>query len=86
MQTFRVDDMTCGHCVRAITQALQATDKEAQVSIDLAQHLVTVAPVAASVQQLSDAIAAAGYTPVPLAATAPAAKPTRAGGCCGCCG
>lgn len=85
MQTFRVDDMTCGHCVSTITQAIQAVDQAARVTIDLARHLVTVEPARADAQELSDAIAEAGYTPVPVQATTAATGPARAGGCCGGC-
>jgi copper chaperone len=85
MQVFRVDDMTCGHCVGAITNAIKATDKDAKVTIDLAQHLVVVEPTEADAQELKDAIAEAGYTPVPVQAAAVAAQPARSGGCCGCC-
>lgn len=85
MQAFRVDDMTCGHCVSTITKAIRATDKNAKVTVDLAQHLVIVEPTEADRQELRDAIAEAGYTPVPVEATAVVAKPAKAGGCCGCC-
>jgi len=86
MQAFRVEDMTCGHCVSTITKALKAADKDAKVTIDLARHLVMVEPTEADAQALSDAIAEAGYTPVPVQAEAVVAKPAKAGGCCGCCG
>lgn len=86
MQAFRVDDMTCGHCASTITKALKATDKGAKVTIDLAQHLVMVEPTEADAQELSDAIAEAGYTPVPAQAATVATRPVKAGGCCGCCG
>jgi copper chaperone len=33
-QTFNVQGMTCGHCERAVTQAVQALDPQAQVTID----------------------------------------------------
>jgi copper chaperone len=33
-QTFNVQGMTCGHCERAVTKAVQAVDPQAQVSID----------------------------------------------------
>jgi copper chaperone len=36
MQLFNVQGMTCGHCVRAVTQAITAQDPAAQVQIDLA--------------------------------------------------
>ena len=85
MQAFRIDDMTCGHCARTITNAIKAADKNATVTIDLAQHLVTVQAAQTSPQALSDAIAGAGYTPVSVQAPVVVAKPAKAGGCCGCC-
>ncbi|AIS18350.1 copper resistance protein CopZ [Pseudomonas rhizosphaerae] len=36
MQQFNVQGMTCGHCVRAVTQAISAHDPAAQVQVDLA--------------------------------------------------
>lgn len=83
MQTFRVDDMSCGHCVSTITKAIRGADKKATVTIDLSQHLVTVEPTEADAQELSDAIAEAGYTPVPVQAATGVAMPARSG-CCGC--
>lgn len=35
MSTFSVPDMTCGHCVRSITEAIQAVAPQATVSTDL---------------------------------------------------
>jgi copper chaperone len=84
MQVFRVDDMTCGHCVSTITKAIKATDKDAKVTIDLAQHLVMVEPTEADAQELNDAITEAGYTPVPVQAATVVAQPVKASGCCGC--
>lgn len=37
MLHFSVENMSCGHCVRSITAALQALDPQAQVQIDLAR-------------------------------------------------
>lgn len=83
MTLFRVDDMTCGHCVKAITQAIRSVDERAQVGVDLAQHLVTVAATSASAQALQEAIAAAGYTPVPVSVAPAEARPSKSGsGCC----
>ena len=31
MQQFKVSGMSCGHCVRAVTQAIKALDPAAQV-------------------------------------------------------
>lgn len=33
-QTFNVQGMTCGHCEKAVTQAVQSLDPQAQVRID----------------------------------------------------
>jgi copper chaperone len=60
MQHFNVPDMTCGHCVKTITQAVQSVDAAAQVQADLATHSIGVTSTA-SVANLSAAIAAAGY-------------------------
>ena len=66
MIAFEVNDMSCGHCVSTITQAVKAADKDAKVAIDLARHRVEIEPRNADAQQLRDAIREAGYTPVPL--------------------
>lgn len=79
---FDVKDMTCGHCARAITQAVQAADPAAQVSVDLALKRVQVEPGAADAARLQQAIADAGYTPVQAEAAVPAAT-ARSGCCCG---
>ena len=42
MQQFKVSGMSCGHCVRAVTQAIQALDQAARVEVDLAAGLVSV--------------------------------------------
>jgi copper chaperone len=60
MQHFNVPDMTCGHCVKTITQAVQGIDPAAQVQADLATHSIGVTSTA-STASLSAAIAAAGY-------------------------
>lgn len=43
MHTFSVKGMSCGHCVRAITQAVQALDAAADVQVDLGAGEVRVA-------------------------------------------
>ena len=68
MIAFEVQDMTCGHCARAITQAVQAADPGAQVQIDLVAHRVAIEPAQAAAAALGDAIRGAGFTPVPAAA------------------
>lgn len=42
MSDFNVQGMTCGHCARAITQAVQGADSNAQVKVDLAAKRVQV--------------------------------------------
>lgn len=41
-QTFNVQGMTCGHCERAVTQAVKSVDPEAEVKIDRATGKVDV--------------------------------------------
>ena len=65
MIAFKVDDMTCGHCVRTITQAVQGADAGATVRIDLASHRVEIDSTKVDARQLHDAIADAGFSPVP---------------------
>ncbi|KAE9659060.1 copper chaperone [Pseudomonas sp. PB105] len=42
MQVFSVEGMTCGHCVKAVTQAVQSQDPAASVKVDLAAKEVGV--------------------------------------------
>ncbi|MBG9389035.1 heavy-metal-associated domain-containing protein [Caenimonas aquaedulcis] len=41
-QTFDVQGMSCGHCERAVTQAVKALDAAARVRVDLATGKVQV--------------------------------------------
>jgi len=41
-QVFEVQVMSCGHCVKAVTQAVQAVDPHAQVAVDLPAGRVEV--------------------------------------------
>jgi len=60
MQVFNVQGMSCGHCVKAITQALQAKDPEASVRVDLAAKEVGVESALSSDQVIA-AITEEGY-------------------------
>lgn len=53
-QVFTVEGMSCGHCVKAVTKAVQALDPQAQVRVDLPSQKVEVES-----QQPREAIAAA---------------------------
>jgi copper chaperone len=82
MLTFRVDDMSCGHCVRAIKQAVRALDASAAVDVDLSRHLVRIHASHLDAPAVSQALRQAGYSPVGVAGAGPAAF----AGCCGCVG
>ena len=53
-QVFTVEGMSCGHCVKAVTKAVQALDPLAQVQVDLPSQKVEV-----DSEQPREAIAAA---------------------------
>lgn len=58
---FDVQGMHCGHCVRAITRAVQALDPAARVAIDLPAGTVEVDSATATPLQIVEAIATEGY-------------------------
>ncbi len=59
-QRFQVSGMTCGHCVRAVTQAIEALDPAARVNVDLAAGIVTAESVLPP-ERVAEAIRAEGY-------------------------
>jgi copper chaperone len=59
-QVFEVQGMTCGHCERAVTNAIQSVDANAQVKIDRAAKRVEV-ETAADRATVAAAIAEEGY-------------------------
>jgi copper chaperone len=61
MAIFRVSDMTCSGCVRAITGAVHDLDAGATVEADLDTKLVKVASTAPA-KALADAMRDAGFT------------------------
>lgn len=60
MQVINVSGMSCGHCVRAIGEAIRALDAAAEVQVDLASGEVRVAS-RLSQEQLLAAIRQEGY-------------------------
>jgi copper chaperone len=62
MLNFDIPNMSCGHCVRAITEAVHAVDPLAKVQADLPQHLVQVETSAAREAVVAQLVAA-GYAP-----------------------
>lgn len=81
MLRYQVNDMTCGHCVQAITQAVKGVDPSADVTVDLATKSVDITSQAQA-EAIAQSIRDAGYTPVAAAAAAQVATP---GSCCGHC-
>lgn len=57
---FHVEGMTCGHCERAVTQAVQQLDPQTQVRIDRSAGTVTV-DTSAPREAVAAAIAEEGY-------------------------
>lgn len=59
---FSIPNLSCGHCVRAVTEAVKAADPAAEVKADTATRQVqvqTALPRAA----VAEALAQAGYAP-----------------------
>ena len=61
MQIFSVEGMTCGHCVKEVTQAVQSQDSAASVEVDLKAKEVRVASSLSS-DQVIGLIAEEGYS------------------------
>lgn len=83
MIVFNVNDMTCGHCVGAVTKAVKSVAPGATVSVDLGTKRVQIDGRDSDAPAFKAAIADAGYTPVEAAQTA--APAAARGGCCGSC-
>jgi len=61
MISFDVKGMSCGHCVKAVTQAILALDASAKVQVDLAHSKVNIDTSRLAQQALEAAITEAGY-------------------------
>ena len=62
MLEFRIPNMTCGHCVKSVTEAVKSADPAARVDVDRPSHqfkVETSAPRDTVVARLADA----GYAP-----------------------
>ncbi|CAN7667911.1 heavy-metal-associated domain-containing protein [Bosea sp. LjRoot90] len=60
--SFRVEDMTCGHCAGTIKQAIEGRIPGTSVTADPGSKLVSVQG-GADAAAIRSAITAAGYTP-----------------------
>ena len=74
--------MTCGHCERAVTEAVKTVDPQATVKIDLATGMVEI-DSAQPREALSKAITEEGYS-VQAEQVATKAKSGGCGGKCSC--
>lgn len=64
MPSFDVKGMSCGHCVKAVTESIRQLDPAARVDVDLAQGLVKVESDRPA-DTIAQAIADAGYEASP---------------------
>lgn len=60
MYVLKVEGMTCGHCVSAVTRAVKDVDASAKVDVDLAQQKVEVVSNE-SLDEIKAAVVEAGY-------------------------
>ncbi len=62
MIQFTLPDMTCGHCVKVVTETVRRVDAQAQLQVDLPAHAVKIEsgkPAA----DFAAALAEEGYAP-----------------------
>ncbi len=62
---FKVENMTCGGCVKSITRAVQNSDAAAQVDADLQTKIVDIRTVRPETE-VAAILAKAGYEAVAL--------------------
>lgn len=62
MHEFHLPDMSCGHCVGAITQAVKAADEQARLDFKLAERRVGIDSRLGR-DELSALLSEAGYPP-----------------------
>jgi copper chaperone len=56
--------MTCGHCVRTVTETVKKLDPAAKLEIDLPSHKVQIES-ARPADEFRSALAEEGYAPTP---------------------
>lgn len=82
MLSYRIEDMTCGHCASTIARAVRAADARAGLEIDVHAKLIHIRPGEASAAELVEAISEAGYHPTPVTAVQYTDASGRSGCCC----
>ena len=82
----RVEGMTCGHCVRAITTAIHRLDSTAQVDVDRAGGHVRIAGGDIGIEAAAQAIQEEGYVVAALLEDeGNSLAAIGSGSCCGTC-
>ena len=62
MITLTLPTMTCGHCVRTVTETVHKVDAQATLTIDLPTHRVQITS-ARPAEAFTAALAEQGYAP-----------------------
>jgi copper chaperone len=62
MIEFTLPTMTCGHCVRTVTETVKRVDQAATLQVDLPTHKVKIES-SQSAQQFAAALSEEGYAP-----------------------
>ena len=62
MIELEIPAMTCGHCVKTVTETVQRVDAGARVTVDLPAHRVRIES-AVPEQRFAEALAEEGYEP-----------------------
>lgn len=81
MVTFRVPDMTCGHCASTIARAVATVDKGARLDVSVSDKLVSIASPLPEAE-FAEAIREAGYTAENVGTGS--VEPSKPSGGCGC--
>ena len=63
--SLKIEGMSCQHCVRAVRAALESLDGVEVESVDVGSAELTFDPSKASIAQITDIVADAGYPAEP---------------------
>jgi copper chaperone CopZ len=66
--TLHIEGMSCGHCLKAVNQALNSVPGARVVSVQIGRAVVETAPDGPSADQLVAAVDEAGYDATPAIA------------------
>ena len=63
MLVLKIPSMSCGHCVKTVTETVKAIDPQARVDVDLATKTAKI-DTGADAANVTRALAEAGYAPI----------------------